>query len=76
MGMSSVERVKEYLEIEQEAPAVVDAKRPPAVVRGVVDGMWSLVVTMCFHSGPLAGRSRSAIWWCATPQTCPRCSTT
>ena len=30
--MTSVERVKEYLEIEQEAPAVVEGERPPAVV--------------------------------------------
>jgi hypothetical protein len=35
MGMNSVERVKEYLEVEQEAPGIVEGKRPPAAVRGV-----------------------------------------
>ena len=33
MNMNSVERVKEYLEVEQEAPAIVEGKRPPASVR-------------------------------------------
>jgi len=30
MNMNSVERVKEYLEIEQEAPGIVEGKQPPA----------------------------------------------
>ncbi|KAI8328920.1 hypothetical protein BC941DRAFT_444086 [Chlamydoabsidia padenii] len=30
MDLNSVERVQEYLEIDQEAPAIVDGRRPPA----------------------------------------------
>ena len=33
MSMNSVEGVKEYLEMEQEPPAVIKQKRPPADVR-------------------------------------------
>ena len=37
MSMNSVERAKEYLEIEQEAPATVEGKQPSAAVSGRLD---------------------------------------
>src|SRR3954453_17502908 len=44
MNMNSVERVKEYLEIEQEAPAIVDGKQPPAAVSvALIEWVWLLV---------------------------------
>src|SRR3954451_6848790 len=44
MSMNSVERVKEYLEIEQEAPAIVEGKQPPAAVSvALIEWVWLLV---------------------------------
>jgi len=48
MGMTSVERVKEYLEIEQEAPAIVEGKRPPAAVSYIAQEPFYLR-SVCAH---------------------------